>query len=364
MKLLRYIIAFCILYFTCSVPLKAQIVYTDVNPDLTSTSFFNLDLNNDGITDFVLSHSGINGPCLCGGYTIDNIIRITLDSGNAVVYNGGPSAMVIGDTISSTLNFSTTVSQNLSYSTANCIQGCHTIPQGNWHGVSNHYLGLKLKVGNNYFYGLAKLDVNSTGSNFTIKEYAYNSSTNNSILAGQTCSPQADIKATGPLSFCSGGSVLLTSKNSGNTLKYQWKKNTINISGATNKNYTATAAGDYKVKVTDTLNNCFKTSGTKTVLIPCRDSNEKISKTLEQLSLYPNPFSQSTSIYFSLPRSQKVSLKIFDLNGRLTSTLADKTFEAGENKIAWNGDDVKAGIYFLQFQTNETIQTEKLIITK
>jgi len=62
--------------------------------------------------------------------------------------------------------------------------------------------------------------------------------------------------------------------------------------------------------------------------------------------------------------NHNVSMKIFDVNGRLVSTLMNKVFEAGENEIKWNIADMNAGVYFLQMQTEENFQTEKLIVTK
>ena len=50
------------------------------------------------------------------------------------------------------------------------------------------------------------------------------------------------------------------------------------------------------------------------------------------VSVSPNPVSNIASIAFTLDESQKVSLRIFDMNGRLVSTLADKLFEEGENE--------------------------------
>jgi Secretion system C-terminal sorting domain/Beta-propeller repeat len=80
--------------------------------------------------------------------------------------------------------------------------------------------------------------------------------------------------------------------------------------------------------------------------------------------LFPNPFSNSTTISFFLSRSQKVSLRIFDLNGRLVTTLADKIFDAGENELVWNASEMNTGIYFLQLQSTENLKMEKLIVTK
>lgn len=80
--------------------------------------------------------------------------------------------------------------------------------------------------------------------------------------------------------------------------------------------------------------------------------------------IFPNPFSGSTVISFSLSQTQKVSLNIFDVSGRLVANLADKMFEEGENEISWNAADVNAGIYFLQMETEAGIENRKLIVAR
>lgn len=82
------------------------------------------------------------------------------------------------------------------------------------------------------------------------------------------------------------------------------------------------------------------------------------------LQVYPNPVSISTTISFSLEKSQNVSIRIFDMNGRLVATLADASLEEGEYEIVWNAADVNAGIYFLQAQSQENSVTIKLAVTK
>jgi hypothetical protein len=81
-------------------------------------------------------------------------------------------------------------------------------------------------------------------------------------------------------------------------------------------------------------------------------------------AIFPNPSHGAATITFTLSQSEKVSLKIFDMNGRLVATAADENFDAGENELIWNSDKVNAGVYFLQFQSEENIQTQKLIVTK
>jgi hypothetical protein len=62
--------------------------------------------------------------------------------------------------------------------------------------------------------------------------------------------PAATITAGGPLTFCSGQSVLLKA-TTGTGFTYQWKKGNVNITGAGQSTYTATAAGTYTVFVTN-----------------------------------------------------------------------------------------------------------------
>lgn len=53
--------------------------------------------------------------------------------------------------------------------------------------------------------------------------------------------PTITISAGGPTTFCSGGSVVLSAMHDGATL--QWKKNGVNIPGATSTTYTASGSG-------------------------------------------------------------------------------------------------------------------------
>jgi hypothetical protein len=83
---------------------------------------------------------------------------------------------------------------------------------------------------------------------------------------------------------------------------------------------------------------------------------------VSNFSVFPNPFSHTTSVKFNLFQTEKVSLKIFDLNGRLIQTLADNVIEEGEHQMEINDDKMNAGMYFVQMQTAELSKTEKLVI--
>ncbi|MCB9069089.1 MAG: T9SS type A sorting domain-containing protein [Calditrichae bacterium] len=54
-------------------------------------------------------------------------------------------------------------------------------------------------------------------------------------------------------------------------------------------------------------------------------------------SNYPNPFNPATTIAFTLPQPATVQLDIFDLNGRLVTTIADGSFGVGRHQSTWDG---------------------------
>ncbi|CAN5460066.1 hypothetical protein BH10BAC3_BH10BAC3_17480 [soil metagenome] len=86
-----------------------------------------------------------------------------------------------------------------------------------------------------------------------------------------------------------------------------------------------------------------------------------------QFSVAPNPFSNSTIISFSLAQSQKVSVQIFDLAGRLIKILANKKMQAGTHQLTWNardekGNAVSAGMYLLQVEADNKSEIKKLSV--
>jgi hypothetical protein len=309
-------------------------------------------LNNDGIVDFTISASYTSVTCFPTGTGQRKSVNITAQSANKVMLN----MMSANDTIGSTLPF---IASSGSLRSITLSFQCPA-STGSWISATDHYLGLQLTVGSSIYYGWVRLDVTVPGTpdpHFTVKDYAYNTVANQSILAGQTCIPQAAVKANGPVSFCLGSSVVLSSKNSGNTLIYQWKKNNINISGATNKNYTATTAGDYKVKVTDTINNCLRTSAIKTVTVPCRELNTNIVETSEQLSVYPNPATSSVSIKF--PSDEAGEIQIVNLFGQIVYSEKINTEQTNIDVSRFT-----SGMYVVRWSSGENNETKTFSVIK
>jgi hypothetical protein len=82
---------------------------------------------------------------------------------------------------------------------------------------------------------------------------------------------------------------------------------------------------------------------------------------------YPNPAIGNTTIKYAIPEKTNISLKIYDISGRVVKTLASGVKEPAYYKVKWNGVDdrgrkVPAGVYFVRFDSKEYRQTRKLIL--
>ncbi len=78
----------------------------------------------------------------------------------------------------------------------------------------------------------------------------------------------------------------------------------------------------------------------------------------------PNPFHYATSIRYTLPRKQAVSLRVYDALGREVVTLADGTREAGNHAAILESRNLVSGMYFYQLRTGNSILTKKLLVVR
>ncbi len=83
----------------------------------------------------------------------------------------------------------------------------------------------------------------------------------------------------------------------------------------------------------------------------------------------PNPFNPSTTIHYSLERSERVKIEIFDVRGRLVTTLIDKMLPAGSYAVTWDGiKDLESvsssGIYFYRMTAGSFVSTKKMLMIK
>ncbi len=83
----------------------------------------------------------------------------------------------------------------------------------------------------------------------------------------------------------------------------------------------------------------------------------------------PNPTRENIVIEYQLPTTQKVSLNVYNVSGRLVKQLVEAEEQAGTHKVSWNGRDqrgnpVASGVYFYQLKVENKRLTRKLIVTR
>jgi len=80
---------------------------------------------------------------------------------------------------------------------------------------------------------------------------------------------------------------------------------------------------------------------------------------------YPNPFNPATTIRFSLPQREHVTLQVFDVNGREVATLVDnEVLTAGQHARRWEAKKAASGVYFYQIIAGDFQETKKMILMR
>jgi len=95
--------------------------------------------------------------------------------------------------------------------------------------------------------------------------------------------------------------------------------------------------------------------------------NQTLNEAPENFSLFqnfPNPFNPSTLIVFEIPVVSNVTLKIYDLSGRVISILVNEKLSAGKFSIPFEAGELSSGVYFSVLQTDNFYQANKMILVK
>jgi len=204
-QLLKKLYAFIVTAMMFSASANAQIVYTDVIPDNelgcmgvgSCSDSVNVDLNNDGSMDFILIFNRIYlGTCPPVGFLIyKNNAGVSTIGANSFygIISSNPSAFNYGDTIDSNIIWSKGSDTLGNYSHPTCNSSYNNA--GNWLSTTtDQYLPVKISIANNNYFGWIRMQMimhtyqQGPGSTvgFVLRDYAYNSTPNQFILAGDT----------------------------------------------------------------------------------------------------------------------------------------------------------------------------------
>lgn len=79
---------------------------------------------------------------------------------------------------------------------------------------------------------------------------------------------------------------------------------------------------------------------------------------------YPNPFNPVTKISYSIAKTSRVVLKVFDVSGREVATLENGERAAGIHQVTFDGKQLASGVYYYRLVTDDFVTTKKLVLIK
>lgn len=114
-------------------------------------------------------------------------------------------------------------------------------------------------------------------------------------------------------------------------------------------------------------NNDGTISGATWVVSNITDVEQSDGKLPANYSLeqnYPNSFNPSTTINYSIPTSEFVTLKVYDMLGNQVATLVDEYKPVGSYEVDFITAGLPTGVYFYKLQTGSFVETKKMILLK
>lgn len=92
--------------------------------------------------------------------------------------------------------------------------------------------------------------------------------------------------------------------------------------------------------------------------------NTQTPKSFSLSQNYPNPFNPTTKIRFAVPKSEYVTLKLYNALGKEVGTLVSQQVTPGTFEYELNASSLSSGIYFYVLQAGDFKDSKKLILVK
>jgi hypothetical protein len=99
------------------------------------------------------------------------------------------------------------------------------------------------------------------------------------------------------------------------------------------------------------------------IYTPVVDAND-LPAVFALAEAYPNPFNPSTTIAYSVPETQEVTLSVFNTNGQLVKTLVSGMVERGAHKVVFDASSLSSGVYVYTLQTANQTAMNKMVLVK
>ena len=94
------------------------------------------------------------------------------------------------------------------------------------------------------------------------------------------------------------------------------------------------------------------------------EETEAVLSLHNRFDIFPNPSCNNISVIFTVPSQQKVTLKVYDIQGREIAVLVNEEKQEGSYTVTFSTRNLPDGIYFYQLIAGEIVQTRKCIVSK
>lgn len=132
---------------------------------------------------------------------------------------------------------------------------------------------------------------------------------------------------------------------------YYWSVQAIN---------NALIASDFAAEGSFSISNSFSTDS---------ETDPELPTVFALKGSFPNPFSSSTQIEFSLPKTESVSLRVYSILGREIDKISAGMLGAGTHRLEWRGVDsndskVGSGLYLYELRAGQEIKTGSITLIR
>ncbi len=79
---------------------------------------------------------------------------------------------------------------------------------------------------------------------------------------------------------------------------------------------------------------------------------------------YPNPFNPSTSIRFQIPTEGNVSIRVYDISGKMVAELVNEFKQKGSHTVQFNAARLSSGAYYYRIDANGFTDIKKMLLIK
>ena len=100
------------------------------------------------------------------------------------------------------------------------------------------------------------------------------------------------------------------------------------------------------------------------IVVSVEDAPVAVAKSFNLRQNYPNPFNPTTTIEYTLPATEKVEIKVFNVVGKEVATLVNAKVAAGTHAVEFDASNLASGLYIYQIKAGKNVSSRKMLLVK